>query len=62
MSTDIKTIGHLNVVRFWNWKENALQLTPLIYDKNYAQLNKKEVKELINVLENAFDLEKFPSD
>ena len=61
MSTEIKTVWHVGVTRFWNWQESALQLTPLT-GKGYIQLDQKEIKELIEVLQNAFDREKYPSD
>jgi hypothetical protein len=61
MSTHIKTIWHLNITRFWNWEESALQLTPET-SLSYVQLNQKEVKKLIKVLENSFDLDKYPSE
>jgi len=56
MSTNIKTVWHLNILRFWDGKESALQFTPMI--KDYSHLDQKEVKELIEVLQNAFDLDK----
>ena len=62
MSTHIKTVWHLNITRFWNWKEPAIQLTPEIYSQTYVQLNKKEINKLIKVLKNAFDLDKYPSE
>ena len=55
MSTHIETIWTLNVTRFWDGEEYSLQLTPEIFNNGYTQLNQKEVKELIEVLENAFD-------
>lgn len=62
MSTNIKTVWDLDLVRFWNGKDYSLQLTPLIYWKGYVQLNKKEIKQLMKVLQNAFDLKKYPNE
>ena len=62
MSTPIETVWPLRITRFWNGTEQALQLTPEIYDKSYVQLDQKEIKELIVVLNNAFDTDIYENE
>lgn len=53
----------LHVTRFYGGKDNGamIQLTPS-YRRDYIQLTKGQVKELIQVLNDCFDYDKYPSE
>ncbi len=52
----------LYLTRFAGGKKNGAMLQLTISQEGYIQLTQKQVKNLIKILEEAFDYEKNPSD
>lgn len=53
----------LHITRFYGGEDNGsmIQLTPS-YGQDYIQLTKEQVNELIQVLTDCFDYDKYPSE
>lgn len=52
--------NELYLTRFAGGKKNGTMLQLSISENGYTQLNKEQVKELIQALEDAFDYDKYP--